>query len=135
IQSVVGQISRTLELVLWLVMCGGALVLIAAVYASLDMRMQESAILRALGCSRRRLLGSIALEFALLGLFAGLLATLFAQILLLCLQSLVFSMPLSLNTQLWVCGPLLAALAIMAVGVISCRQVVNTPPMQVLRGL
>ncbi|MCP5334199.1 MAG: FtsX-like permease family protein [Oceanospirillaceae bacterium] len=135
IQSVVGQISRTLELVLWLVLCGGLLVLVAAVYASLDMRMQESAILRALGCSRRRLLGSIALEFFLLGLFAGMLAAFFAQILLLCLQGLIFDMPLTLNYTLWLAGPPLAALCIMAIGLLSCRRVVYTAPMQVLRAL
>lgn len=135
IQSVVGQISRTLELVLWLVLCGGLLVLVAAVYASLDMRMQESAILRALGAQRRLLLSSIAAEFFILGLFSGVLAAFFAQILLLCLQGLIFDMPLSLNSVLWLAGPLFAALGIMLIGLISCRKVVHSPPMEVLRAL
>lgn len=133
IRTIVEQVSRAVELVLWLVLISGLLVLIAAVNASMANRLQEAALLRALGSKRRLILGSIWLEFSLLGVFAGLLAVLGAETLLLGLQGFVFNQPIAPHLYLWIAGPLLGALIIGILGLLACRKIISVPPGQVLR--
>ena len=135
IQSIVTQVSRSIELVLWLVLVGGILVLVAAVNASMEGRLQEAGLLRALGGSKRLILGSILIEFLLLGFFAGTLAVLGAEALMLSLQYFVFNQTVSPHYALWFGGPIIGALFIGSLGLLACRKVVVTPPNVVLRGL
>lgn len=133
IRKIVEQVSRAIELVLWLVLIGGVLVLIAAVNASMATRMQESGLLRALGSGRKLILSSITSEFMLLGLFAGALGVFGAEALLLGLQYFVFDGEITPHYELWLAGPVLGALLIGSLGLVSCRRVVSVPPNVVLR--
>ncbi|MGH1486125.1 MAG: ABC transporter permease [Cellvibrionaceae bacterium] len=133
IQSIVTQVSRGIELVLWLVLIGGMMVLVAAVNASMGNRLQEAGVLRALGSSKKLILGSLLVEFSLLGLLAGLLAVFGAESLLLSLQYFVFNQSISPHYELWLIGPLSGAILIGFLGLMACRKVVVTPPSVVLR--
>ena len=133
IRAIVEQVSGGIELVLWLVLLGGVMVLVAAVNASMATRLQETGLLRALGSGRKLILSSLAMEFMLLGLFAGILGVLGAEALLLGLQYFVFDGNISPHYELWLAGPLLGALLIGLLGVLSCRRVVSVPPNVVLR--
>ena len=133
IRSIVEQVSGGIELVLWLVLFGGVMVLIAAVNASMATRLQETGLLRALGSGRKLILSSLAMEFMLLGFFAGLLGVFGAEALLLGLQYLVFDGNINPHYELWIAGPLLGALLIGVLGLLSCRRVVSVPPGIVLR--
>ena len=133
IRTIVSQVSRGIELVLWLVLVGGIMVLVAAVNASMANRMQEAGLLRALGSGRRLILGSLWTEFSLLGLLSGILAVIGAEALLLSLQGLVFNQPLKPHFNLWLSGPLLGAMLIGLLGLLSCRKVITVPPGVVLR--
>tara|TARA_B100000446_G_scaffold125573_2_gene117549 strand:+ start:20693 stop:23179 length:2487 start_codon:yes stop_codon:yes gene_type:complete len=133
IQSIVAQVSVGIELMLWLVLLGGFMVMWAAVSATMDERKQETALLRALGSPRKRLLGSLLIEFSLLGGLAGVMAVIGAEVLLLSIQYWVLDMPLQLHVALWVWGTLGAMVLIGALGVFSCRRVVTTPPGLILR--
>lgn len=135
IQTIVQQVSLGVELMLALVLLGGFFVLWAAVSASMDERMQEAALLRALGSSRHRLLGSLWIEFSLLGLFAGIMAATGAEILLLSVQYWVLDIPLRPHWDIWLWGTVGAAWLVGTLGVISCRKVVSTPPGIMLREL
>lgn len=135
IQTIVAQVSTGVELMLGLVLLGGFFVMWAAVGSSMEDRMQEAALLRALGSSRHRLLGSLWIEFALLGLFSGIMAAAGSEILLLSIQYWVLDIPLSFHWQIWVWGILGSALLVGTLGVISCRKVVSTPPGLMLREL
>ncbi|GLS24656.1 ABC transporter permease [Marinibactrum halimedae] len=135
IRTIIDQVSSGIELVLWLVLVGGVLVLVAAVNASMSARQQESGLLRALGSPSSLILGSIWLEFSSLGLFAGILATLGAETLLMALQAFVFDQPVTPHVLLWFTGPILGMIFIGALGVLACRKTVSVPPGQVLREL
>lgn len=133
IQTIVRQVSYAIELVLWLVMAGGVLVLVAAVNASMGSRMQEVGLLRALGSGKRLILGGLCLEFSILGICAGLLAVLGTEGLLFSLQYFVFDQQVSPHYFLWLSLPPVAALLIGLLGVAACRKVIKAPPASVLR--
>ena len=135
IRAIVNQVSAAINLVLVVILAAGALVLIAGVQASVDARMQESAILRALGASRRLILGGLLVEFATLGLCAGLLATVAAELSVYILQTRAMDMAYAPTPWLWPLGIATGTLVIGALGVYSCRKVVSTPPVTVLREL
>ena len=133
LRRIVNQVSAAVELVLAIILLAGALVLIAGVQASVDNRRRESALLRALGARKSLVLGALAIEFASLGLFAGILALLGAELSALALQVWVLELAYDPSLWLWPLGTLGAVVAIGALGVFSCRSSVNTPPLQVLR--
>lgn len=133
IRTIVTQVSNGVLLVLWLTLAGGCLVLIAAVTSSIDSRKQESGLLRALGSPRRLMIGSVWAEFSVLGLLSGIIAVIGAEILLISLQYWVLETPIRPHYIFWLVGPLAGALFVGALGALSCRSVVNTPPAVVLR--
>lgn len=135
IQAIISQVTRAIELVLVLILVSGALVLLASLQAGMDERFREHAILRTLGASRKLVLGSLLIEFCALGLFAGLLATLGAEVTVFALEHEIFRLEYQWNPQLWLLGPILGTLLIGAIGTMATRKVVNTPPMTVLREL
>jgi putative ABC transport system permease protein len=135
IRSIINQVSSAIELVLAVILATGSLVLVAGVQASVDARMQESSILRALGARRRLILGGLLIEFAALGLFAGLLATVAAEMSVAILQIWVMDMNYAPSPWLWPLGITLGTVLIAGLGVFSCRRVVSHPPVAVLREL
>lgn len=135
VRTIIGQVSSAIELVLVVILAAGALVLIAGVQASVDARLQEAAILRTLGASRRLLLGSLVIEFSALGFFAGVLATIGAELSVMILQIAVLDMDYTPHPLLWLLGPAAGILLIGGLGVWNCRQVVSVPPLAVLREL
>jgi putative ABC transport system permease protein len=135
IRTIVNQVSAAINLVLVVILAAGALVLVAGVQASVDARMHESAILRALGAPRRLILGGLLIEFVTLGVFAGILATVAAELSVYILQSKVMEMNYAPTPWIWPVGILSGALIIGGLGVFSCRKVVSTSPLTVLREL
>lgn len=135
IRTIINQVSAAINLVLVVILAAGGLVLVAGVQASVDARVHESAILRALGAPRRLILGGLLIEFATLGLFAGLLATVAAELSVFILQTFVMDMSYTPTPWLWPVGIFSGALVIGSLGVFSCRRVVSTPPVAVLREL
>jgi len=135
IQSIIARVTQAIELVLGLVVAAGCLVLVASIQASRDARMHEHALLRTLGASRRLIAGALAAEFAVLGLFSGLVAVVGAEISAAVLQRQVFSLPVAFHPWLWLWGPLAGAALVLVVGLTSARNLVSSPPMLILRGL
>lgn len=133
IRGIINQVSAAIELVLAVILAAGGLVLIAGVQASVDSRLYEGAILRALGASRSLILGAVVIEFAVLGLFSGLLATVGAELAVYILQTQALAMDYQPHPLLWLVGPVVAVLMIGGLGVWNCRRVVSTPPLLVLR--
>ncbi|MFV8817438.1 ABC transporter permease [Haliea sp. E17] len=135
VRGIVDQVSAAVELVLLVILATGALVLVAGVQASMDTRMQEGAVLRALGAGRGLLLGALAIEFIALGLCAGLLAVGAAEIAVALLQVIALDMRYTPSPWLWPLGLAAGGLLIGVLGVYSARRVVTTPPVAVLREL
>jgi putative ABC transport system permease protein len=135
VRVIVGQVSLAIEAILWLVICCGALVLIATVRASMEERLRESAILRTLGAQTRLISGGLALEFGLLGLIAGILAAGGAEIMAGLILVNSFNMEYSPQPAVWLVGPVSGALLVGLLGYIASRRAVSQPPLLVLRDL
>lgn len=133
IQNIIAQVTSAIELIAFLVLACGALVLLACVTATLDERFRENAILRTLGAGRRLILTSLLIEFASIGLIAGIIATLGAEGSLYYLQREVFQQEFALHYWVWLAGPLVGMVVIGLLGVMATRRVVNTSPLTVLR--
>ena len=133
VQRIIDRVTLAVELVLLLVLGAGALVLVASIQSSMDERLREYGLLRALGAGRSRILGALVIEFAALGLFAGVLAAVGAEITVFLLQEQVFELDGSLHPWIWLGGPLLGVLLIGVIGTLATRRVVDTPPAIVLR--
>lgn len=135
VRSIVDQVSAAIELVLAVIIAAGSLVLVAGVQASVDARMHESSILRALGARQGLILGGLFIEFAALGLFAGVLATLAAEFSVYILQEWVMELQYSASPAIWPLGVAAGVVLIATLGVYSCRKVVSSPPLRLLREL
>ncbi|MEX2130132.1 MAG: FtsX-like permease family protein [Pseudohongiellaceae bacterium] len=133
IQNIIAQVTSAIELISILVLVSGALVLLACVNATLDERFRENAILRTLGAGRKLILTSLLIEFATIGVIAGVIATVGAEASLYYLQEIVFEQGFSLHYWVWLAGPLAGMLIIAGLGVNSTRKVVNVSPLNVLR--
>lgn len=135
VQQIVAQVSQAVELVLALVLLSGALVLIASIQASRDTRMAEHGLIRALGGTRALIGGSLIAEFLVLGSFAGIVAVFGAELVVAMLQNQVFDLQAEAHPWIWLLGPVSGALIITLVGLAGSRSLIDTPPMNVLRGL
>ena len=135
VQTIINQVTQAVELILVLVLFSGCLVLIASIQASRDARMSELALVRALGGTRRLIAGSLTGEFLILGAFAGVVAVMGAEVTVAALQTQVFELSASVHPWIWLLGPVCGALIITVVGLLGSRSLLDSPPMNVLRGL
>jgi putative ABC transport system permease protein len=132
---IIERVTLAVQYVFLFTLAAGLTVMYAAIQSTLDERLQENAIYRALGARRRRLWYNLVMEFAILGGLAGLLAAMLATVLGYVLATRVLELDYVINPWLWLAGLVLGALGIGVAGILGTRQVVNSPPLQVLREL
>ena len=89
LRSILDQVTLAVEYVLVFVLAAGFVVLFAGLQATLDERVRQGALLRALGAERELLQRTRRVEFALLGAVSGLLAALGCEAVSLLLYRLV----------------------------------------------
>ncbi len=135
IQGLVDQVSLAVEYLLLLVLLGGLLVLMAALYSSLDERIQQGAILRTLGASRANLRVKQWGEFAFLGLISGILALVGAELISFSLYHFILDLDYRMQLAFWLWVPITSALLIMLLGAHATRKISQQPPIVVLRDL
>ncbi len=135
IQTIIGQLSKAIQLVLFCILSAGALVLLASVRSTLEERLEEGALLRVLGAKSALVRQALLVEFGALGFFAGLIAALGAEACLLGLQVFVFNSDPSFHPSLWLIGPAIGVGVITSIGLLASRKVLNVPPMHLLRDL
>ncbi|ETI57918.1 ABC transporter permease [Marinomonas profundimaris] len=135
IQSIIGQLSQAIQLVLFCILSAGALVLLASVRSTLEERLEEGALLRVLGAKSSLVRQALFVEFGALGFFSGLIAAIGAEMCLYGLQVFVFNADASFHPLLWLFGPLIGVCVISTIGIFASRTVLKVPPMLLLRGL
>ncbi len=133
VRQVIERVTLALEYVFGFTVLAGLLVFYAAIQSSLDERLLEGAVLRTLGAGRRQLLGGMAVEFAGIGLIAGLIAASGAAIAGYMLAEHVFHFAYRVNVALWWWGAAGGAVIVSIAGIWGTRGILRRPPWQTLR--
>lgn len=132
LRSILAQVSLAVEYVLLFVLAAGLAVLFAGLQATLDERIRQGALLRALGADRALLLKARRTEFGLLGATSGLLAALGCELVSALLYQFVFDLRWQPHPWLLLL-PLVGALLVGGAGVLGTRRALNASPLNVLR--
>ncbi|WMN16042.1 ABC transporter permease [Pseudomonas piscis] len=132
LRSILAQVTLAVEYVLLFVLAAGMAVLLSGLQATLDERLRQGALLRALGAERRLLVKARRIEFGLLGAMSGLLAALGCELVSLVLYRFAFDLPWHPHPWLLLL-PLAGAVLVGAAGVFGTRRALNASPLSVLR--
>lgn len=133
VRRVVAQASRAVEFVFLFTLLAGITVMLAAINASRDERLEESAMLRTFGARRGVVLRGLAAEFITLGALAGLLAAAAAGATGWVLAREVFEFEYGGSAWAWLVGLGGGGLGIGLIGLLATRSVLNRSPLLVLR--
>jgi putative ABC transport system permease protein len=141
IEAVIEQVRRAMDraalavqYVFLFTLAAGLMVLFAAIQATRDERLFESAVLRTLGARRAVVLQGVAAEFTALGLLAGTLAAVGAGAIGYVLAARVFDLDYAPGPLLWLSGLVVGAVLVGVSGTLAVRSVVNHSPVATLRG-
>ncbi len=141
IGAVLDQVRRSMDraalavqYVFLFTLAAGIMVLLAAIQATRDERMFESAVLRTLGARRSVVLQGVAAEFTALGLLAGTLAAVGAAAIGYVIATRLFQLDFVPGITLWVGGLVAGALVVGVSGTLAVRSVINHSPVATLRG-
>lgn len=132
VRAILDRVVGAVEFLFLFTLAAGLTVLLAAVEGTRADRVRESALLRALGASNRTIHLGLLAEYAALGLVAGLVAAAVAQVLGWSLADRVFDLPYRFSFGLWASGALGGAVVVAAMGWLSLRRTLRTPPRVVL---
>lgn len=135
LQTLFTQLTEAVNYLFYLALVAALTVLFASVYTTLDQRIHESALLRTFGASRGFLRKMQTLEFFCLGAISGFIGILIAELLNFALYRQVMHIAFHLHYHLWLAVPLLSAVLVSLSGLWGLRQVINKPPLRILREL
>ncbi len=133
VKIIMEQVIHAVEFVFIFTLLTGITVLFAAIQSTHDERTNESALMSALGASRKQIVSGLVAEFLLLGLITGVLSAVAASIIELALAEFVFKIHIAINPLIWIVAPTVCCLIIVITGLSGTRKVLLTPPMAVLR--
>ena len=140
IDAVLDQVRRAMtraalavQYVFLFTFAAGLTVLLAAIQATRDERLYESAVLRTLGAGKRVVLQGVAAEFTALGLLAGTLAAVGAGALGFVLARELFDLQYMPGPLLGLAGLVTGAVVVGVSGTLAARSVVREPPVSTLR--
>ena len=133
LKLILSQLTSAVNYVLYFALLAGFTVLFAAVYATLDQRIYEGALMRTLGANRALLRKNHLIEFSLLGFIAGVLAVIISQALVFALYHWVLLMDYHPNFLMCGLTPVIGTLFVTLAGYFGVREVANKSPMVILR--
>ena len=127
--NVLVQIVTVLALLVGL---SGVLVLIACLNVLMDERRKEVALLRSFGVAKHKLKRMLSLEIGFIGLLAGVVACLFAEVIS-AIASYKMQMAIQWHAQIWLILPLSMLVVCTLIGRYRLSYLCDIPPLQSLR--
>jgi len=134
-KTILTQLTQAINYLLYFALMAGFTVLFAAVYATLDSRIYEGALMRTLGANRSLLRKTHIIEFSILGLISGLLAVVISEAIIYALYTQVMAMEYRPSLYLWAVIPITGTLFVGMAGCWGVRDVLNKSPLRVLKEL
>ncbi|MEE2804344.1 MAG: FtsX-like permease family protein [Pseudomonadota bacterium] len=135
VREIIDQVGVVVQYVFAFTLLAGIIVLIAAVQSGARERLDEVAVLRALGASQRRLQTGLLLEFVILGGASGIVAALFAALSGYVLAQQVFGVTFVPGVSIWVIGFVAGAVGVGLTGMVAIYAVFRHPPMSRLQSV
>ncbi len=132
-RMILRQVNFAVEYVLSFALLAGITVLMAAVRNSIDERIYQGALLKALGARKKLLQTSLWIEFLCLGALAGVLAAGLSEIVIWVVYVRIFRMAYHFHPFVWGLLPLGGALLTGAAGYWNTRKVFRQSPVRVFR--
>lgn len=134
IRGVTDDAMALVRMVTWTAALGGLLVLMTVVAASRGRRSREIAIFGALGASRRKLLKIYSLEFATLGVVAGIIGTVLASGLNAVILTVLFHRPeVIISWQAVAVSMFFTPLLTLTAGWLPLYRLLDSKPLAILR--
>jgi putative ABC transport system permease protein len=133
VQAMADKVIRAVQFVFLFALGAGVLVLYAALLATQDERVQEAAVMRALGASRAQVLAAQRAEFAALGLLAGLLAAVGATAIGYLIATRGLQFDYQVNPWVFLAGPLAGLVCVGLNAWAGARAALARPPILALR--
>ena len=135
LRGIMDRMTLAVEFVFAFCMLTGIAVLYAALSATQDERLREAAVLRTFGASGRQARATVLVEFAGIGLLAGVVATVAASLLAWIISQHLLHIPYSFN--LWLAVVTLASgmLLVPAAAWLGIRKILRVSPRQILQSV
>lgn len=133
VKLIMVQVTTAVEYVMLFVLMAGMMVLVASMQSSMDERIHASVIMRTLGAKKAFLNQSQLAEYSLLGLLSGILAVSGTEIIAYLLYARVFDLDFELHLWLWLTGPFIAVILILAISRLYTKKVTRQSPLKILR--
>src|SRR5579883_2233524 len=132
VQGVVHQITLVIRFLAAFSILSGAIILASSVASTRFRRIREVVVLKTLGATRNRIAAIFSIEFAVLGLLAGVVGVIFANLLS---RVLLHKMQVPYHPEFIASGISAIATAILAVvtGWIASFRILGQKPLEVLR--
>ncbi|MDT8310957.1 MAG: FtsX-like permease family protein [Methylophaga sp.] len=135
IQDIIQQVTQAVEAILLLILLAALSVMVAVVSATMSERLREGALLRTLGAQQKLLVKATMLEFALIGLVAGILGVLAAEAAVWALQYRMFAGEFRWHWPVLLILPLISSILLALLGRWQLRPVLTVSPMLLLKRL
>lgn len=132
-RQLIAKISFALEVLLGLVFILGVVIMYASLLSTLKERLQESAMLQILGANKRLVAKVLLIEFSVLGVFSGVVASSMALALAHDLAHNIFSLPFGLDFTWMIVGIVMSTIMIAVFGLVGARAVFRVSPLWLLR--
>jgi putative ABC transport system permease protein len=135
VHDIMQKMSLAIGFVFSFCIVAGLVVLYAALVATREARIKESAMLRVLGASRRQAALAMLTEFACIGAVAATVAIIVASSLAYYLSHFVFEIPYQFNSSLALTALLAALVLVPLAAWWVIRAYLNVPPKQLLNSI
>ncbi len=132
IETVVDQITVVIRFLAGFSILAGLTILASSIASTRFRRMREAVVLKTLGASRTRIVKTFSVEFSVLGLLAGVVGVIFANLLT---RVLLHKMQVGFHVEWWAAVAALIGTAVLATGTgwIASYRILGLRPLQVLR--
>ena len=130
---ILDRLSLAIRTIAVFCILAGMIVMAATLATTRYRRLYESAILKALGATRGLIAGSFAVEYALLGMVAGLIGIVLASALSWAVLYFILDLPWTLQPDVLATSFALTVLLTLAIGFLSTYRILGQRPLAVLR--